>query len=439
MQDGLPPREESPAPTRIRWRIIALLLAISVVTYIDRVNISVTARQMMPALGLTEVQMGQAFSAFFLGYALFQVPGGLLGDRFGPKRILLLAILWWSLFTACTALVGTLPLAGYVGIGGALLAVRFLIGAGESMALPNFNRTVANWLAPHERGLGIGLAISGIGIGSAVTPPVTAWIMVNYGWQMAFYVSALLGLVVAAVWYRYATDRPDQHPAINAGELSIIKGTPSFERAEDDGPSGSVWLILKEPTTIWLCVSYACFGYGTNIFMSWFYLYLVNVRGFTEIGGAWLASVPFLAMALSCPIGGWLSDALTARHGTRWGRGVVGAAGMTLAAGTMTVGAVSTEAYLAVLFLSISAGCLYFAIGAFWSATVDISKRHAATLSGLMNTGANLGGVVAATLTPWIAVRLGWPSALVVAALITLAGASMWIKIKPGHDVRRAG
>jgi MFS transporter, ACS family, glucarate transporter len=424
-----------PAPTRIRWRIIGMLLAISVVTYIDRVNISVTARQMMPALDLTEVQMGQAFSAFFLGYALFQVPGGWLGDRFGPKRILLLAILWWSIFTACTAIAGTLPLVRWIGVLGSLLMIRFLIGAGESMALPNFNRTVANWSAPHERGLGIGLAISGIGIGSAVTPPVTAWIMVNYGWQTAFYVSAALGLFVAAVWYVYAADRPNQHPAVNAAELSIIQGDPAGEEEGEDQRTVSLWAIIKYPTTIWLCLSYACLGYGGNIFMSWFYLYLVNVRGFGEIGGAWLASVPFVAMAVSCPVGGWLSDALTARHGSRWGRGVVGASGMTMGAATMTIGALSASAVPAVLFLSLSAGCLYFAIGAFWTATVDISKRHAGTLSGLMNTGANLGGVVAATLTPWIAVRLGWPSAFVGAALITLAGASMWVKIKPGMTI----
>lgn len=185
-------------PTRIRWRIITLLLAISVVTYIDRVNISVTARQMMPALGLTDVQMGQVFSAFFLGYALFQVPGGWFGDRFGPKKVLFVAILWWSLFTACTAIAATLPLAGLFGIFGSLLAVRFLIGVGESMALPNFNRTVANWSAPYEHGLAISLAIGGIGIGSAVTPPITAWMMVNFGWQVAFYVSTGLGLLVAA-------------------------------------------------------------------------------------------------------------------------------------------------------------------------------------------------------------------------------------------------
>ncbi len=430
--------ENHEAPTRVRWRIIGLLFAISVVTYIDRVNITVTARQMMPALGLTDVQMGEVFSAFFLGYALFQVPGGWLGDRFGPKRVLFAAILWWSLFTACTAIAGTLPLVNLVGILGSLMVVRFLIGMGESMALPNFNRTVANWSAPTERAWAISLAIGGIGVGSALTPPITAWLMVNYGWQTAFYASAVLGLVVALVWVVYAADYPDRHRAVNAGELAVIKGNPTRDASADAPRTESVWTVLKHPTTAWLCLSYSCLGYGANIFLSWFYLYLVNIRGFPEIGGAWLASVPFLAMALSCPLGGWLSDALTVRHGSRWGRSLVGSSGMALAGATMFIGGMAGQPAVAVIFLSLSAGWLYFAVGAYWATPVALSQEHAGLLSGLMNTGANLAGVMAATMTPWIAAHAGWTTAFGVAAVIILAGASMWIKIRPGDEARMA-
>ena len=130
------------APTRVRWRIATLLFAISVVTYIDRVNISVTARQMMPALGLTDLQMGQVFSAFVFGYALFQIPGGWLGDRWGAKRVLTLAIIWWSLFTALTAVAAILPLATAIGALGSLILVRFLVGIGEAAALPT---SIAPW------------------------------------------------------------------------------------------------------------------------------------------------------------------------------------------------------------------------------------------------------------------------------------------------------
>ena len=151
------------------------------VTYLDRVNISVAARQMMPALGLTDMEMGRIFSAFVVGYALCQIPGGWLGDRWGSRLVLTGAVVWWSVWTAMTAMAATLPIVEVVGIAGSLICVRFLIGIGEAAALPNFNRTVADWLKPNERGLGIGIAIGGIGVGSALAPPLTAWIMVNYG------------------------------------------------------------------------------------------------------------------------------------------------------------------------------------------------------------------------------------------------------------------
>jgi ACS family glucarate transporter-like MFS transporter len=242
----LPPPPHSPQPTHVRWSILFLLLLISIVTYIDRVNISVTARHMMPSLGLTDLQMGQIFSAFVFGYALFQVPGGWMGDRWGPRRVLTFAVIWWSIFTALTALAPTLPLANLIGIMGSLMVVRFLIGIGEAAALPNFNRSVANWHPPQERGLGIGITIGGIGIGSALTPPVTAWIMVNYGWQTAFYAAGLLGLVIALLWYWYATDFPRQHPHVNEAEAAIIEGKsletpipPLPSRGEGRGKGGN--------------------------------------------------------------------------------------------------------------------------------------------------------------------------------------------------------
>src|SRR2546428_8275211 len=140
-------------PSRTRWKILALLATISIITYVDRVNIAVAGRQIMPAFGLTQLQMGYVFSAFVLGYALFQIPGGWLGDRWGSRKILALAVSWWSVFTILTALAGTLPTVQAIGILGSLMLVRFLIGLGEAAALPNFNRTVADWFPPHERGL----------------------------------------------------------------------------------------------------------------------------------------------------------------------------------------------------------------------------------------------------------------------------------------------
>lgn len=415
----------------------ALLFCISVVTYIDRVNISVTARQMMPALGLTDVQMGQVFSAFVLGYAIFQIPGGWLGDRWGARRVLTLAVIWWSLFTALTAVAAVLPITNLVGVLGGLMLVRFLVGVGESAALPNFNRTVANWLAPHERGLGIGIAIGGIGIGSAVTPPITAWIMVNFGWQTAFYAASMLGLLIAAIWYFYATDRPSDHPHVNAAEVALIEGPLS--RDPDNKATSSTrspWVrFARTPTVWWLVLSYGCLGYIAAFYLFWFYLYLVNVVGFSVLRGAFFAAGPFIAITLFCPLGGWATDRLAAKLGVNKGRAYIGTAGMLLASLSIALGALSGIPWLSITLLSLGAGWLYFTVGAYWASTVDLSKAHAGSLSGLMNTGANLGGSLSPTLTPWLAEHLGWPAALSAAALVAFIGGLMWLQIKPGNGL----
>ena len=426
----LPP-PHSTQPTRVRWRILFLLLLISIITYIDRVNISVTARQMMPSLGLTDFQMGQIFSAFVFGYAIFQVPGGWMGDRWGPRRVLTFAVIWWSIFTALTAVAPTLPLVNLIGIMGSLMVVRFLIGIGEAAALPNFNRAVANWHPPQERGLGIGITIGGIGIGSALTPPVTAWIMVNYGWQTAFYAAGLLGIAIALSWYWYATDFPRQHPHVNEAEAAIIEGKD--QGGVDIQKSEHVpWkAILTTPTVWWIILSYTCLGYVAYIYMSWFYLYLVNVRGFAVLQGAFFASAPFIAMTIFCPLGGWVTDRLVEKYGINWGRASVGGTGMILAGLCIIIGANVEAPYVAIGFLSLGAGWLYFTVGPFWSSTTDLSKPFAGTLSGLMNTGANLGGTLSPTLTPWIADSFGWPIALGLAASIAFIGGLCWFMIRP--------
>ncbi|MBI4400136.1 MAG: MFS transporter [Nitrospirae bacterium] len=435
---GTTPPDGPLPPSRVRWVILGLLLAISIVTYIDRVNISVTARQMMPALGLTELQMGQVFSAFVFGYALCQIPGGWLGDRWGARRVLTLAVIWWSLFTALTAVAPTLPITGLLGVLGSLILVRFLIGVGEAAALPNFNRAVANWLGPHERGLGIGIAIGGIGIGSALTPPLTAWIMVNFGWQMAFYVAGALGLLIAGLWFFLATDRPAEHPHVNAAEAALIGGAPASVKPVSTGPVP--WLAFaRTPTIWWLVLSYSCLGYVAYVYMSWFYLYLVNVRGFGVLRGALFASGPFLAITLFCPLGGWATDRLAARLGVNKGRAYVGGAGMLLSSFSIMLGAFTEAPLVAIALLSLGAGWLYFTVGAYWSSTVDLSKPHAGTLSGLMNTGANVGGSLSPTVTPWLAEQVGWTAALGTAALVALLGALLWLRIKPGDGLRTRG
>lgn len=416
-------------PSRVRWQIIGLLFLISVVTYIDRVNISVAGKELMPAFGLSSVQMGTVFSSFVFGYALFQVPGGWLGDRWGSRRILTFAVLWWSLFTVLTAEADHLFFSALVGVLGSLILIRFLIGVGEAAALPNFNRTVANWLAPSERGLGMGVSIGGIGLGSAMTPPLVAWLMTQYGWKTAFYVTGSLGLFTAAAWYLFSRDEPQAHPWVNQQELAWITHIP-----EKSHPPLSAKLrladLIKNRSIWFLTLSYTMLGYIAYIYISWFFLYLVNVRHFTILQGSFWASCPFIAMAVSCPLGGWLSDALTKKFGRREGRNGVGGGGMLLTGLLIFSGAMAREPYTAIVLLSLGAGILYATVGAYWASTIDLSPENSGALSGLMNMGANFGGTLSPTLTPLIGQAWGWPAALAVAAGAAFLGSLLWLGVK---------
>ncbi|HEU4686430.1 MAG TPA: MFS transporter [Nitrospira sp.] len=417
-------RAASEHPYPVRWLIVGLLFLASVVTYIDRVNISVTARQMMPAFGFTEQDMGWIFSSFVAGYALFQIPGGWMADRWGARMVLAGALLWWSVCSAFTALAATSYLAELFGIMGALIAVRFALGVGEAVALPCFNRAVANWMPVESRGIGIGLAIGGIGFGSAITPPIAAWVMVNWRWQTVFYLSAAVGLIMSALWWTLARDRPEEHPWVSkAGEAM----EPPMPR-----PRTVPWRTFAgTPTVWWLVLSYTCLGYVAYLYLSWFYLYLVNVRGFDVLRGGLYASAPFLAMLIGCPLGGWVTDRLAARHGVTAGRSVAGMVGMAAAGCAVALGGAIDRPSLAIASLSLGAGFLYFTVGAYWASTTDLSKSHAGTLSGIMNTGANIGGTLSPTITPWIAARWGWPVSLAFAGLVAFTGAALWLVIRP--------
>ncbi|HET8721566.1 MAG TPA: MFS transporter [Nitrospira sp.] len=411
----------------LHWLILALLFSTSVVTYIDRVNISVTARQMMPAFGLTQQEMGWVFSAFVVGYALFQLPGGWLADRWGARAVLTGALMWWSVCSALTAVVAVSPVADMFGVVGALMLVRFALGLGEAVALPSFNRAVANWMPTGARGLGIGIAIGGIGLGSAITPPVAAWVMVNWRWQTVFYLSAALGLVMSILWWTLARDRPEEHPWTHSSSFS-----PAAQRPENRSVFRPA--LLRSRTIWWLVLSYSCLGYVAYVYLSWFYLYLVNERGFDMLRGGFYASAPFWAILIGCPLGGWMTDRLAVSYGVTRGRLMAGMSGMACAGCAIVVGAFAESALTAVACLSLGAGCLYFAVGAYWASTSDLSRTHAGALSGLMNTGANLGGALSPTVTPWMAAHWGWPTALATAGAVALVGAILWLKIDVARD-----
>jgi MFS transporter, ACS family, glucarate transporter len=420
--------------SHVRWYLVFWLFILSAVSFLDRVNISIAGSSIAAEYGLSDVHLGWVFSSFLLGYALFQTPGGRLADKWGSRRVLTAGVLWWGIFTALTAAVPS-------GLARALLlfiSIRFLLGAGEAIIYPASNQFVSRWIPSHERGIANGLIFAGVGIGAGITPPLITYCMVRYGWRSSFWVCALIGVVVGSVWYLSARDTPEEYPRVSASELATIRSGLTVDAARTSRAVVSWGRILASKAVWALTLSYFCYGYVAWIFFSWFYIYLAKVRGLNLKASAFYAMLPFLAMAVGCPLGGFISDRLTKRRGKRFGRCGLAIFSIALAGAFLVFGSNVASARLASIVLSGGAGALYLSQSSFWSVTADIGGTSCGSVSGLMNMGAQMGGAVTASLTPWIASRYGWSASFVAAAAMCVVGALSWLIVDPDLNLARA-
>jgi ACS family glucarate transporter-like MFS transporter len=410
----------------MRWPIILWIFVISAIAYLDRVNLSIAGKAIEAEFHLDNIQLGWVFSAFIIGYALFQTPAGRLADRMGPRMMVALGVIWWALFTVLITIVP--PNMGSVLI--VLMVVRFLLGAGEAIVYPASNRIVAAWIPSTERGLANGIIFSGVGFGAGITPPLITYIMLNHGWRAAFWASAALGLAAGIVWYLIARDTPAQHPWLKPEEAKLIAaGLPSNVKLTD---APMPWNSILRIPAIWLMsFSYFAYGYAAYIFFSWFFIYLSEERRLNLRTSAYYTMLPFLAMAIASPIGGLISDRLTKHRGKYLGRCGVAVAGMALSALFIALGTQVGSAQLASVVLAGGAGALYLSQSSFWSVSADIGGNSAGAVSGFMNMCGQFGGVATASLTPLIARYWGWNSSFLIAALLCACGALAWLIVEP--------
>lgn len=422
----MPPRD--PRPTSVRWGILAILFSVSFVAYLLRMNLSVAAKFMMPELGISEIQMGWIFAAFAWGYAIFQFPGGVFGDVVGPRRALTLITLFWVALTVLTGLIPGQIAVSASGVLVSLILLRFLMGAFQAPLFPVIAGTIASWFPVAGWAFPNGLTSAGLGLGAALTPPLVAWVMVTLGWREAFYVAVPTALVITAVWWWFATDTPDEHDRVGQDELSLITADrpPSLAAPEKD----VLRRLLKNREVLLLSLSYLCMNYVFYIFFSWFYIYLVDVRGFGLLEGGFYASLPFIVGSLAAGVGGWVCDDLCRRIGPRWGCRLPAVVGLVLVAGFLFAGATATNEYLAVVFLSICFGATQFTEGAYWSGATFVAGRHTAAATGVLNTGGNLAGAIASPLVPILAHHFGWLTALATGSLFGLLAAALWFWIR---------
>ena len=406
-------------PTNTRRIVVVFAVTLAVLQYIDRVAISQAAPMVMKDLALTKEQMSWVFSAFTLAYALFEIPGGYLGDWIGPRRVLLRIVLWWSFFTAATGWVWGLT---------SLVITRFLFGAGEAGCFPNLTKALNRWMPAAERSRAQGIMWMSARWGGAITPLLVYACLTAMNWRQAFLVFGVAGVawaIVFAWWYR---DDPRTHPGVNAAEAAMLPPPPS------GGDHLHVpWRRMAASRTVWcLCGQYAAMSYAWYFFVTWFPTYLLEVWKFDLKASAVLAGLPLLLGGFGSLAAGWLMPPLARRIGIGRARRWLGAGAMAAAAGLLMASTFATNPYLAVVLIALVSFAIDLTMPGSWTTCMDIGGRATGTLGGTMNMAGQFGGFVSPIVLGIIVGRTGnWPLTFHVTAVVCLAGAVCWLFIDP--------
>lgn len=424
----------SQAPTFVRWRVFLILAMGSFVAYVLRSDLSIAAPVMMQDLDLNEIEWGWVVAAFTASYAIFQFPGGILGDKLGPRKALALIASLWSICMMLTVLVPSPTVATGAMVIGSLMTVRFLVGMVQAPIFPVINTTISRWFPVGGWALPTGLSSTGLTLGFAAAAPVIAWLVAAQGWRTAFLIVAPLGFVISALWWWYARDNPAEHPAINEAEVKLIAANRVAPVLTPINPPG--WVrILKDRNILLLTGSYFCSNFVFYSVFSWFYYYAVTVRNFDAETAGYVTSTQWIAGAAGAALGGWLCDHLVRKVGLRWGSRwpiIVGQLGCAV---FLVIGAYYANAVTAVSFLAL---CFFFqqiTEGSYWATSIAIGNQLAGAAGGVLNTGANAMGVVNALLVPWIATTFSWQAAIASGAVFSLLALVLLLFVRADQPV----
>jgi ACS family glucarate transporter-like MFS transporter len=428
------------SPSHVRYGVLGFACSLSLLTYLDRICIMRVQENIQSDLALSQVQMGWVFSAFSVGYMLFEVPGGWMGDVWGSRRVLTRIVLCWSLFTALTGWADQLLGLG-LGVDwttptllfGTLLLVRFLFGCGEAGAYPNLSRVVGSWFPFSERAFGLGAIWMCARLGGALAPTVIGQLSLRYGWRQAFGILGLMGAIWCVFFYRWFRDVPEEKPECNAAERALIRAGPHSWKAEQAAPSELAipWRRLLASPNVWaLCLASFGVSFGWYFYPTWQPRYLKDVHQIQFQDSEILTGLPFLCGAVGCLIGGRLSDILVRTTGSRrWGRSLLGIAGFTGAGLCVWATGWVSEAWQAVALLCLANLVNDLAIPPIWAVCADIGGRYAGTLSGAMNMAGGVGAILSPALTPVLLQYYEWPTIFAILASAWFIAALAWVRI----------
>jgi ACS family D-galactonate transporter-like MFS transporter len=445
-------------PTRVRWKILGLLVAFSFMSWLNRTSMAVAYDlRIKQQFAISEVQIGSVYTALFLAYTVLMTPGGWFADRLGARRALLLVGFGSGVFAALTGYLGfltsaesfsTLSVAATASFAVTyLLVVRFLMGACMAPIYPASTRAVGHWMPPDGRASANGLIMGAALVGNASSFLLLGEMIDWLDWPSALIITGYVTAAVAVLWALEATDNPSAHPRANQAEQELVDGTATSKLTPASGPLDVVpamnadgWRALFANRSLWLLtVSYAAVGYFEYLFFFWMHYYFDNVLHVGSQPSRIYTCIVFLAMAGGMVLGGRLSDALQRRYGRRWGRLTVAGGGMLAGAVLLLCGLYATQPAWIVAWFALALGSVGASEGPFWTTAVELGGRRGGTAAGIFNTGGNVGGLLAPIVTPLVHAylpkawddNLRWKLAISIGGVVCVFGAALWWAIYP--------
>ena len=421
---------KSAAAFPIRWRIFSFLFGFGFLAYVQAKTITVAADRMMPELGLSQFQIGVIEMAFIAGYAAFQLPGGVIGQRLGARRTFVLIGLAAFAATFATPIVPYLLSGTALFVG--LLTVQAVLGLAQGPIFPISAGVFEAWFPPRRWTLVQGLQTMGLGLGAALTPPLIQSLTMKLGWQQALMWASLPALALIAAWGWYGRNTPREHPSVTPEELEVIGSQPVA--AHSSIKLRQLVALMGNRNVVLLFVSYMCMNYTFYLISNWVFLYLIEERHFSALQSSWLATAPPLGAALGAGIGGALTGVFIQRLGNLWGFRVVPLAALSLAALLLLFAINASSAYAALAALTLCFGAVELTEGAYWGAGMTVGRGDTMAVCGFMNTGGNLGGIIASPTVGYLSDHHQWRAAFLIGIGFAVVSALCWLGIGVASD-----
>ena len=462
------------SPTRFRFWVLAVLCSLAFLTYLDRIcimraqgdierdlrlgELNASDEQSLRERGLENDSAARAklsrdratermswiFSAFVFGYLILEVPGGWLGDRWGARKVIFRIVLCWSLFTALTGSVKPISRLFSSNPGPeqwliVMIAIRFLFGAGEAGAYPNIARALGRWFPFRERATAQSFIWLSSRWGGAFAPAIIGGLMLlGGGWERAFWILGLAGILWAFLFYAWFRDRPEDKPQVSDSERNLIRTDATASGSiYDDSPAVRMrWSSLLSPNVLALCVASFSVSFCFYFYITFLPKYLKDQFQVDYAQSQFISGLPMLLGGLACLAGGFLSDRLIrSTRSKRWGRSIMPIAGWS-AAGVCAFIVPQLDTATAVM-IALVLGFIFQDLGvpSMWSLPTDIGGRFAGTVGGWMNMAGCLGGMLSPLVAAKMSIAYGWNSTFLIFGSIYFLGAIAWLRVDASKPI----